>query len=201
MKFCNKCGAEIDDMGKFCPSCGAAVEIEQERIQDRGELLYESKGAPIIRVGALAVCVIILVVAAVYFWVLSGSKTKQVPIGSISGGRYVEEGYIGGGYVFTEEGRRNLQILGCVAMISAGVFFDILIGMKRCWTKIYSNHIEAQAVSYGFNKNIARIFYHQINAVQIQGFTIRIVAGGQKIRLICRDTNQAFELINQRISH
>lgn len=192
MKFCNKCGAEIDDRGKFCPSCGAAVEIEQERIQDRGELLYESKGAPIIRVGALAVCVIILVVAAVYFWVLSGSKTKQVPMAG---------GYFGGGYIFTEEGRRRLQILGCVAMISAGVFFDILIGMKRCWTKIYSNHIEAQAVSYGFNKNIARIFYHQINTVQIQGFTIRIVAGGQKIRLICRDSNHAFELINQRIPH
>ena len=127
MAYCTTCGARLDDGEKFCTSCGAPVgaghqqqssQPKQQAVyadagQNKKQLLYESKGGQNARVVVLIVCAAILAVCAIIFFWLSFARYSR---------HYIAGGYLGGGYMFTQQGRTMLCIIG---------FVFLLIVMKR----------------------------------------------------------------------
>lgn len=148
------------------------------------KVLYESKGCQNARIIVLIICDIIIIIVAIFWFWLSGAKRT-----------------IRGGYMFSEEGRTKLHILGWVCLVLSVFGFDTIVGMMRCWIKIYQDHIEAQVMTLGIKKNVVHLFYNQINFVQIEGYSVNVIVEGKKIKLICKDTKYVFELINQKLLH
>lgn len=143
--------------------------------QSKGKLLYESKGGKDVWGGAMMICGILFCIVGVFIviQILHGSFRNPV----------------------------NVVMIGVVFFIIGALCMDFGVGTLQCWVKIYSDCIEAQAFAMGGKKKIVQIYYSQINSVQIQGNFLNIISGGQTIRLICKENEQAFQIINTMIAN
>ena len=152
--------------------------------QKKGTLLYESKGGQNARGMALIILGALLLFLGIFVVRLGISTDAQR---QILHGRFANP--------------ESVVIFGAVVAIIAAFVIDSGIGLLRCWVKIYNDHIEAQAFTMTGTKNIVQLNYSQINSVQMQGYFLNIISGGKKIRLICEENSQAFQLINTMIPH
>ena len=152
--------------------------------QKKGTLLYESKGGQNARGMALIILGALLLFLGIFVVRLGISTDAQR---QILHGRFANP--------------ESVVIFGAVVAIIAAFVTDRGIRLLRCWVKIYNDHIEAQAFTMTGTKNIVQLNYSQINSVQMQGYFLNIISGGKKIRLICEENSQAFQLINTMIPH
>ena len=74
---------------------------------------------------------------------------------------------------------------------------DCAIGLKRCWIKIYQEHLEGQVFTLRINKSTVYLEKEQIQSVQAQGIYLIVTAGGKKNKFICQDQKQALEAVNK----
>lgn len=155
------------------------------------KLLYESKGTPVKHIARILICTVIFIIGAVFFFYLSGAKYAGLRIDGVQ---------MRDTYMYSEDNRSKLRIIGFILLLLAAFSLDVVIGMKQCWVKLYRDHMEAHPLSLGLKKRVVQVYYHQINSVQMNGYTIDVfTAGGKKIRLLCLDTQQAFEIIHRMI--
>lgn len=155
--------------------------VEQQR---KGTLLYESKGGQTIRGMAMIILGALLLFLGIFVIWLGVSTDAQR---QILHARFANP--------------EGVVIFGAVNAIFATFVVDSGIGLLRCWVKIYNDHIEAQAFTMWGTKNIVQLNYSQITSVQMQGYFLNIISGGKKIRLVCEENAQAFQLINTIVSH
>lgn len=215
--YCGYCGKQIEEEALFFPQCGKkqiaerkseAAEnpikvVKREIVTEKGQnsLLYESKGCNQSQMVGMTAMLIISVLCAIMCFGLTGARhpSSGVSFGYYSNGVYheTETGSIGGGAVFNSDGKKMLMILGSVMIGTACLFAQYLVGMNRCWVKIYKDHIEGQGYILGFNKNQFYCTFSEISEVLIQGKFIVITAGKTRHLLVCREQRAAFDLLNR----
>lgn len=169
------------------------------------QLLYESKGCRKSQRARCIVPAIILVMIGIVFIVMSQAKHEVHEV--VSGSGYMEngvyhqtsgkKGYMGGGDMFPEEVKTMLTVMGVISVLGAALSIDTLIGMNRCWIKIYQDRVEGQTFKMGVKKEIIDCAYPQIQSVQMEKDFLILNTGGRKLKLLSHDNKRSFELINQ----
>ncbi len=140
-----------------------------------GNLLYESKGCPKKQIIKHILNIIILLVLAVASIIVSVKLSEKIP-------------FIGFGAFLS------------IIFIMCEVFPIIRFSRKtECWIRIYDNHIEGKAYKLGNTKNFS-LFYNQIQSVQINNEFIVLFVGGKKYKMLCKDQENAFSIINNCIA-
>lgn len=185
MAFCGKCGAKIDEGVKFCPSCGAMVSEKgsvQKEVKEESRLIYESKGRGKSSLIIIAVSILFIVFAFVFWSIIDFS------IGDIGNAKML------GGY---GDNSVIIEALAGFVFIGLGVcYLKVGLFIAICWVKIYTDHIEA----YAYGGKMVNLRYNQINSVQIQGTMVNIISGSDKIKLLCDNNKKVYDLINKMIA-
>lgn len=134
-------------------------------------LLYESKDCPKSQMIKHILNIIILLVLAVVSIIVSVKLSETVP-------------FIGFGAFLS------------IIFIMCEVFQIIRLSRKtECWIKIYEDHIEGKAYRIGKTKAFS-LFYNQIQTVQIDKDFIALFVGIRKYKMLCKDNQTAFSIIN-----
>lgn len=212
--FCGYCGKKIEEEAKVCPYCGKRLpEDETDKtvsllpetepnVSESEKLIYESKGCSGRQMGGMIFFLILAIVGACMCFGLRNARyqSSTVSSGYITDGVYHETsvGHLGGGFKFNSEGRQMLLIIGVFALAAAVFFAEYLIGMYRCWVKVYENHVEGQGFTIGFTKSQFYFAVSEITAVDMQYKYVVVSKGKARYLLMCRDQRELFELLNQK---
>lgn len=159
------------------------------------ELLYESKGAKTKLILIEVICGVFFLAIAIWLFALSGMKHEGIRVSV--GGR---TGTLGGGALFSEEMQNTLRILGFLILLAAAFVLEFAIAMKRCWLRVYADHVEGLIFRYGFQKNQFHLPYTDVHSVQLLQNAIQIQAGGKSYKVFCQDEQKAFALLNQNMA-
>lgn len=89
MKFCEECGAQLEDSAVFCEECGAQIvqeasQIEDSTVQNQEKNSSPNKKNPMAILGVILVIVIIGILAAIYFLKAPGSSSETAPTTTIT---------------------------------------------------------------------------------------------------------------------
>lgn len=212
--FCGYCGKKIEKEAKVCPNCGKRFPVDETdttvslspemepNMLGNEKLIYESKGCSKMQMGGVIFFLLLAIVGACMCFGLRNAKYKSstVSSGYITDGVYHETsvGYLGGGFKFNSEGRQMLLIMGVIALGTAMLFAEYLIGMSRCWVKVYENHVEGQNFIIGFIKSQFYFTIQEITAVDMQYKFVVVSKGKARYLLLCQDQRELFELLNQK---
>lgn len=205
--YCGKCGTQNQDGAMFCRECGASLNASSPvpAGADSGNLLYQSNGAKrsiSILYGILAV---FLLAISIGCFVAKNAKYEASPVRTgyqDSNGNIVwsskPSGYIGGGDVLTKDGKEAALVCGiiCLSMGCGLLCYAILFGimLRRCWLKVYSDHVESYA---GLMNDYVHCAHKQIQSVQMFKNGIVLTTGGTKRKIMCKEPQKAFDIVNQ----
>lgn len=138
-------------------------------------LLYESKGCPKGQMIKHVLNIIILLVLAVVYIIVSVKLSEIVPF--MSFGAFLS-----------------------IIFIICEVFPIIRLSRKtEYWIKIYEDHIEGKAYRIG-NTKVFSLFYNKIRTAQIDKDFISLFVGIRKYKLLCKDNQTAFSIINSCVA-
>ncbi len=89
MKFCEECGAQLEDSAVFCEECGAQIvqetsPIEDSTVQNQEKKSSPNKKNPLGILGLILVIIIIGILAAIYFLKDSDSPSETAPTTAIT---------------------------------------------------------------------------------------------------------------------
>lgn len=133
-------------------------------------LLYESKGAPTRATTSFVLGGIFLPICGLFFIIIANMKRNGL---YISTGH--NSGYIGGGYMISEEGRMTFTVIGICVIVLGVIFLFSLIPVSKTTFQIFERHIEGMYYLPILGICIRRDYYYnfnQIMGVQIDNFVI-----------------------------
>lgn len=167
-------------------------------------LLYESKGASKKFLKFYITLAIICLILSVVCLTISNAKYKSYKTTTgytTSDGTFhgINSGYMGGGDVLSTEGKQMFRILSIACVICSIALFSIYNRYRHCWVKIYSDHIEGQALSIGKHNNQFSFFVSDIQSITVSGFNILLQLSTKNYILVFEDPNKANEILQSLI--
>ena len=168
------------------------------------KLLYESKG------GKKTLMIIYLVLALLCFGVSVGSfsmvnaknKSSKFTTGYYDqNGNFnrTSSGKLGGRDKFSQSGKWMLRTSG---MIFAGLGVVLVVtysSYRRCWLKIYEDHVEGLAFAFGPQKNEFYCKTSDIQGTILTNSEITLQLPSMKYTLVCDDLKHANDVLQMII--
>lgn len=158
----------------FCSGCGAHLDASSPAPAgaDQRCLLYQSTGTSkslSIILGVFAI--IVIAIGLICFRWLPYIKKNETTYVIIMG----------------------IIVLSCgVALLSSSILLGV--AFSRCWLKIYADHIESYA---GLMNDYVHCALAQIQSVQMYRGGIVLTISGAKHKIMCREPQKVFDIINQ----
>lgn len=167
-------------------------------------LLYDSKGASKKLLTFYIILAFTCIALGIGSFMLSNAKydSETVTSGFVdSDGNFhvTNTGTLGGGDMLTKDGKQMFRILGFICIALSFMLFSMRNSYRRCWVKIYEDHIEGQAFSYGKQKNQFYCAASDIQSTILSNFNIVLQLPSTKYVLVCEDLKKANDVLQTLI--
>ena len=201
--YCRKCGQKLEDDSRFCTSCGNPVGNQVIGAQDtfvvqpqsierpvvmpaNDELLFESSGVDKARKTRSVLCGVVLLVCGAILIGLSNARhsTSTIEFYAVSGNNRVltDSGQIGGGPMFSSDGRSRLLYMGLFVIVFAFIIVPFAIHSQNKLSvtsiKVYRHHIDG--VTTTGNPFRLVLSPDKPLLVEVLGYLMTISQGGQR---------------------